>query len=422
MHIDTGLRMKKKILLISDHILSPSGVGIQSKYLVEGLINTGKYKFIQIGGAKEHKDYNPIKLNDDLVIIPTKGFGNKDMIRSLLVTEKPDAIILFTDPRFFDYIFKMEDEIHQVCPILYWHVWDNRPYPTYNDHIYNAVDSINCISYLTYMLLESKNRDKTRYIPHSLPKDLFFELDDLSKKDYKEKVLGKEKSKYFTGLWINRNARRKRSADVLKAWQMFLFNLEHKYGHRKANLIMHTDPLDITGPNLFEIAKMLKIEDTISFSVDTISNEEVNILHNISDFCMNISLAEGFGLSTLESMQVGNPIIAVKTGGQTSQVINRFNSTINGFALDPDVTTISGSQDTHYINEDFVKTEKVSKAIFKMYELGKEKRKEIGLKAKEYVNKEFNHNQMIKSWDSSLEETISNWKQNYQRIRVLEVK
>ena len=137
---------------------------------------------------------------------------------------------------------------------------------------------------------------------------------------------------------------------------------------------------------------------------------------------MNISLAEGFGLSTLESMQVGNPIIAVKTGGQTSQVINRFNSTINGFALDPDVTTISGSQDTHYINEDFVKTEKVSKAIFKMYELGKEKRKEIGLKAKEYVNKEFNHNQMIKSWDSSLEETISNWKQNYQRIRVLEVK
>jgi glycosyltransferase involved in cell wall biosynthesis len=414
--------MKKKILLISDHILSPSGVGIQSKYLVDGLINMGKYKFIQIGGAKDHKDYTPIKLNDDLVIIPTKGFGSKDMIRSLLVTEKPEAIILFTDPRFFEYIFDMEDEIHQVCPILYWHVWDNRPYPSFNDHVYKSVDSINCISYLTYMLMESKNRDKSRYIPHSLPSEVFFELDDLSKKFYKSKILGEEKSKYYTGLWINRNARRKRSADVLKSWQMFLFDLEHKCGHRKANLIMHTDPLDVAGPNLFEIAKMLKIEDTISFSVDTISNEEVNVLHNISDFCMNISLAEGFGLSTLESMQVGNPIIAVKTGGQTNQVINRFDNSINGFALTPDVTTISGSQDTYYINEDFVKTETVSKAIMEMYELGKEKRKVIGLKAKEYVNKEFSYEKMIKEWDSSLEETIENWKQNYQRIRILEVK
>jgi hypothetical protein len=27
----------------------------------------------------------------------------------------------------------MEDEIHQICPITYWHVWDNDPYPAFND-------------------------------------------------------------------------------------------------------------------------------------------------------------------------------------------------------------------------------------------------------------------------------------------------
>ena len=42
---------KNKILMISDHAMSPSGVGIQSRFLIEGLIKTGKYSFIQLGAA-----------------------------------------------------------------------------------------------------------------------------------------------------------------------------------------------------------------------------------------------------------------------------------------------------------------------------------------------------------------------------------
>lgn len=409
---------KKKIILISDHIMMNSGVAVQGKHLVNGLLETGKYKFIQIGAAMSHEDYRPLKVNEDLIIIPTKGFGDKDLIRSLLVSEKPDAILLFNDPRFFDYIFDMEDEIHQICPILYWHVWDNRPYPDFNEHAYMSIDTINCISHLTYNILSEKHANKTNYIPHSLPNDLFYQLEEQDIKSYKEKILGKERLDHFVGLWINRNTRRKRPADVLKSWQMFLFDLEEKFGHKNATLIMHTDPEDAVGVNLFEVAKSLKIKETVCFSTDAIDFNEVNILHNISDFYMNISFAEGFGLGTLEAMNVGNPIIAVKTGGQTRQVINHFDNTINGFALDPDVTTISGSQSIHYINEDYVKTEKVSKAIFSMYCLGKERRKEIGKKAIEYVNKEFNYKDMIKKWDSSLEDTIENWKSNYTRVEI----
>jgi hypothetical protein len=34
---------KIKVLTISDHPLSPSGVGTQTKYVIEALLNSGKF-------------------------------------------------------------------------------------------------------------------------------------------------------------------------------------------------------------------------------------------------------------------------------------------------------------------------------------------------------------------------------------------
>ena len=53
--------MKKiKILTISDHPLMPSGVASQTKYVIEGLLRTGRYSVISLGGAIKHADYRPI--------------------------------------------------------------------------------------------------------------------------------------------------------------------------------------------------------------------------------------------------------------------------------------------------------------------------------------------------------------------------
>ena len=68
-------------------------------------------------------------LNPDFVIKPVDGFGNHEIIRNILINERPDAVLLFTDPRQFFWLWDIEDEIHQICPITYWHVWDNDPYP-----------------------------------------------------------------------------------------------------------------------------------------------------------------------------------------------------------------------------------------------------------------------------------------------------
>ena len=55
---------KIKLLTLSDHPLSPSGVGTQTKYVIEALLRTGNFQVVSIGGAVKHNDYNPVKTNE----------------------------------------------------------------------------------------------------------------------------------------------------------------------------------------------------------------------------------------------------------------------------------------------------------------------------------------------------------------------
>ena len=334
--------MKKKVIVLSDHALSTSGVGTQTRHLINGMISKGEWTFRQFGAAIKHSDYRTISVNEDFIIKPIDGFGNRDLIRLTLATEKPDLLLIFTDPRFFTWLFEMEDEVHQVCPIAWWHVWDNEPYPAFNDYIYNATDLINCHSHHTYTQLKDRHPGKVNYIPHAVPKDMFFPLPQDQKEQHKKSLLGNDRLDHFVGIWVNRNAKRKRPNDVLESWAMFLADLQSKHGHKKASLIMHTDPLDNEGPNLYSVAEAMGIQNNIIFSKDRLDFDKMNILYNISDFCLNISFAEGFGLGTLEAMNAGLPVIASKTGGLTRQVVDYRDGTHNGVALDIDMRTLVG--------------------------------------------------------------------------------
>jgi len=412
---------RKKILVICDHPLSSSGVGLQARYLLQGLLETNKYKFLCLGAAMKHENYNTIALNENFIIKPIDGFGNKEMIRLILAQEKPDAIFIFTDPRFFMHIFEMEDEIHQVCPIVYWHLWDAPPKPEFNKVLYESLDLINCINWPTYEFCSEWFPEKTNYIPHAIPKNVVFPIENEKIKQLKNKFL-KNKSNNFIGLWVSRNARRKKPSDVLESWKLFLDELNLKYGHKNATLIMHTDPFDNEGPNLIQVVNCLNINDNVIFSKDRINFDEMNQLYNIADFTLSISCNEGFGLSTLESMMCSKPIIAVKTGGLERQVVDHRDNSENGIALDPDVTTLVGSQMVPYIYEHHVSNKKVADAIMKMYEFGDEKRKELGKKAYEYAINEYNIDNVVKLWDESLEKTINEWKSSYSRWTIEEIK
>lgn len=411
---------KKKILMISDHALSTSGVGTQSRHLIEGLIKKGEWTFRQLGAAIKHADYNVVTVNPDFIIKPIDGFGSRDMLRLVLAQEQPDILFIFTDPRFFIWLFEMEDEVHQICPIVWWHVWDNRPTPLFNNPLYEATDLLNCHSHLTYEMVSENFPEKTNFVPHSLPENLFFPIPDEQKTAYRTQILGPERADHFIGFWINRNAKRKRSNDILESWKLFMDNLEKKHGHRNATLIMHTDPLDNEGPNLLATAERLGILGDVVFSRDRIEFEKINVLHNIADFCINIAFAEGFGLGTLEAMQTGTPIIALKTGGMTRQVVDHRDGSENGIALPVETQTLVGSQQVPYIYEDYVSNQTTADAIMKMFEFGPEKRKELGEKARKYVQDEFGYQATVDRWHETLNETLENWRDRYSRWECIE--
>jgi glycosyltransferase involved in cell wall biosynthesis len=409
------MEKKLKILALSDHALSTSGVGTQSRHLFTGLIEKGCWSIRQFGAALKHNDYRTVVVNDDLIIKPIDGFGNPDMLRVALATEKPDILFIFTDPRFFTWLFDMEDEIHQICPIVWWHVWDNYPYPKFNEWMYEATDLLNCHSHLTYSMIKDYFPERTNFVPHSLPETLFFPMPDSEIEKSKSHLLGVHKKDHFVGIWMNRNAKRKRPNDLLESWQLFLDELYKTHGHRKATLIMHTDPTDMEGPNLLATAESMGLQDSVVFSRDRLDFEQINVLFNISDFCINVSFAEGFGLSTLESMMTGTPIIAVKTGGLTRQVVNHKNGDENGVAIDVDLKTLVGSQTVPYIYEDYANSKSISKAIMKLYKMSETEKELLSQQVLNYAKNEFSHQNTIDLWHDTMIKTYKNWKNKYKR-------
>ena len=409
------MQKKLKVLVLSDHALSTSGVGTQTRHLLTGLIEKGCWTFRQFGAALKHADYKTIVANEDLIIRPIDGFGDPEMIRVALATEKPDILFIFTDPRFFIWLFEMEDEIHQVCPIVWWHVWDNYPFPEFNTSFYEATDLINCHSHMTYEMIKPRFPNKTNWIPHSLPDNLFFPMDDNKIKEYKLNLLGKDRKDDFVGIWVNRNAKRKRPADVLASWKIFLNNLKKKKGHKNATLIMHTEPTDNEGPNLFAVSEMLGIQNNVFFSRDRLEFEKMNVLYNISDFCLNVSYAEGFGLSTLEAMMTGTPIIAAKTGGLTRQVCNAREKGENGVALNIDLKSLVGSQTVPYIYEDYVSNESVARGIMKLYKMSPVAKNKLKKKVLRYAKTEFSHQRTVDLWHETMLNELARYKKKYAK-------
>lgn len=412
---------KKKILLLSDHPMSTSGVGTQSRWLLEGLVNTGKYTFRCLGGAVKHENYATVAPHPDIIIRPIDGFGDVTTIRQLVAVERPDALMLFTDPRFFNHIWHMEDEIHQVCPIVYNHLWDNPPWPEFNRYVYESCDLVNCINWPTYDMVHQRYPDKTHYIPHAVPHDLFKPVSPEEAAQLKKSILGADKADHFVALFVSRNAKRKMVSDILESFKMFLDELEAKHGHRKAVIVLHADPLDQEGTNLYSVIDLLKLGNNVIFSKDRVDFNNMNQLYNCCDVLVNRSSNEGFGLSVLEAKMCEKPVIALKTGGLTRQVEDHVTGEQFGIALEPEVKSMVGNLMVPYIYEDFVSNKTVADAFTKVFEMGPDARAAIGKRARQHALENYSYDNLISHWDKTLSETIETWRSKRKNWHHVEV-
>ena len=423
---------RKKILLICDDIRVHSGVATVAKEMV---INTCQhFNWVQVAGAIKHPDAGKrfdlsadtnkeAELEDSSVILyPTDGYGNPDLIRQLIKIEKPDAIFIITDPRYFTWLFNMESEIRKVMPIIYLNIWDDYPAPLYNKAYYESCDALLAISKQTKnineIVLGDKAEDKViKYVPHGLNTKYYFPLDKSSKEvqDIKKQVFGDDEVD-FVMFFNSRNIRRKQIPDTMLAFKLFLDSLPKEKAD-KCRFLLHTEIVHEAGTDLGVINELLFSKDypnAISFSTNKLPTSTLNLLYNLADVQILLTSNEGWGLTLTEAILTGTPIIANVTGGMQDQM--RFEYDMDegpgvkkgewidfdsdfpsnhlgtykkhgewAFPVYPTSRSLQGSPQTPYIWDDRCTAEDACDRIKEVYNLGHEKRTEIGMKGREWA-------------------------------------
>ena len=456
---------RKKILLICDDIRVHSGVATVARELV---LNTAQhFNWVNVGGAIRHPEQgkrldlssdtnNNTGLNDTSVVLyPTDGYGDARLIRQLIQIEKPDAIFLITDPRYFIWLFQIENEIRKKMPIIYLNIWDDYPAPMYNRSYYESCDALLAISKQTKnintLVLGDKAKNKIiQYVPHGLNEDIFKPLDVNTPelKEFKKKLFeGKEID--FALFFNSRNIRRKQIPDTMMAYKLFVDGLSEEQAKRCA-FVLHTQVVDDNGTDLEAVRELLFGDDpkyNIVFSSHMLPPDQMNLLYNSTDCQILLTNNEGWGLSLTEAILVGNPIIANVTGGMQDQMRfskkgkwidfdAKFPSNHNGtikehgewaFPVYPTNRSIQGSPLTPYIWDDRCNAEDAAEQIKAVYDLSKEERKACGLKGREWALSDeagFTGEKMGVNVINTLDKLFKTWKprEKYELVNANEVK
>ena len=417
---------KKKILLMSDDLRMHSGIATQSKEFVMGTLS--KYEWVQIGGAVNHPEEGKIIDmreavqneygidNAYLKIYPISGYGNADLLRNILEIEKPDAILHFTDPRFWVWMYNMEHEIRQNIPILYYNIWDDLPDPLYNTNFYRSSDTLLSISKQTYginkrILSKFGYEDwQTIYVPHGITDKRIFKINK-NNSEFKqfENKYGLDKYNYKI-LYLNRNIRRKNPGDVAMAYKHMMDGLTPEQ-RKECVFVWHSAPSDENGTDMRAVCKTLLPDYPVIFTYDIggpMSDEQMNYLYNSVDVYINLASNEGFGLGSLEALTVGTPIVVNVTGGLqdqcgfkkedgeylTAEDYVELGSNHRGEYKEhgewvkpvfPSNISLCGSPMTPYIFDDRCNSEDAGEALRYWYDKGQEGREVAGETGRQWV-------------------------------------
>ena len=418
---------RKKILFLCDDIRMTSGISTMAREIVVGTAR--RYNWVNLGAAINHPDEGKrLDISQDtgrvagipdasVFMYPISGYGSPEMIRQLMAIEKPDAIMFFTDPRYWIWLFQIENEIRRTVPMIYLNIWDDMPAPLYNKPYYESCDTLMAISKQTHninkLVLGDKAKGKIlKYVPHGINEKIFYPITEFMKNE--NEALAKKKKQVFGDFepefvvfYNARNIRRKCTSDLIVAYSLFC----DRIGKEKASkcaLLLHTQKQDENGTDLEAVIDLVCDPEyqKVYFSDNRVPAEEVNLLYNMSDLVALMSSNEGWGLSLTEGMMCGKMIMATVTGGMQDQMRfvdengkwidfdEKFCSNHYGtykehgkwaVPLFPTNQSIVGSIPTPYILDDRASFIDASEKLEQVYNMTSEERFERGLAGREWV-------------------------------------
>ena len=458
---------RKTILFLADDLRLPSGIGTMTRELV--LNNAHHYNFVHVGGAVNHPEVGKIQdlshsVNEEMgltdasvLIYPYSGYGDPDLVRMLIERHNVDAIVHFTDPRYWIWLYRMSAEIRQRVPIFYYHIWDDLPAPHYNRPYYESCDLLMGISKQSVNIsrlvlgkngyidldastpkeLVSKPIPKVCYVPHGINHELFKPL------DRSDKAVQEMRAKLFNGadpefvlFYNNRNIRRKMTSDAILAFKLFHDKLP-KEKQAGVRFVLHTQSVDENGTDLPAVIDAVcpELANKILITDVRLNPQDMNVLYNCCDTVINIASNEGWGLSSTEALMTGRTLINNVTGGLQDQC--RFEDE-NGNWIDfnedfgsnhagiykkhgkwvkpvyPAGINLQGSVPTPYIFDDRADVRDVANAIRYWYNMSSEERNVCGLTGREWATSKeagFTADSMASSFRTSMDQVMESWVQ-----------
>ena len=446
---------RKTILLLCDDIRMHSGIATMAREIVIGTAQ--HFNWVQLGAAIKHPDAGKsLDLSQDIakqsevedasvILYPSSGYGDQNTIRRLTATHKPDAIFIFTDPRYWGWLFDMEREIRSKIPIVYLNIWDDYPSPLYNKDFYNSCDLLMGISKQTVninkLVLDEKAKDKViKYVPHGINSKQFYKIKEDDKlitdyENFKKTVFKGKTGIEFVVFFNSRNIRRKSPSDLIAGYRVFCDKIG-KEAAKKCALVMHTAPVDQNGTDLNKVKEALCDPEYVNvfFSTQKLPTSQLNWFYNLADVTVLPSSNEGWGLSLTESMMSETMIIANTTGGMQDQMrfVDEKDQWIDfdadfpsnhrgtykehgewAIPVYPSNISLVGSVPTPYIFDDRCSFDDIALAIETVYDIPKEERDARGKAGRAWAKSDesrMSATMMCQNVIESIEETFVKFK------------
>ncbi len=323
---------------------------------------------------------------EGIEVYSVPGSGELHQVRKIIHDLKPDIFIALADVRFFEYLFMLEKDIRKFGPFLFWHLWDNDPFPFNNVPFYASVSKVVCASLFTYNLLKQNGIDNIEYIPHCVDTRVYKPMrkkemqvfPDLLRQNCMSEA---KRVKLWFGT-VEANIDRKRLPDLIRIFGKFMKR------HKDVGLVLHTNPTDLRGPNLFK-AKTHFLGDSKEelIIVSNATNQKrsyLRELYNYIDVFVNISYNEGFGLGEIEAMACGTPCLVTDTAAQKHKLAEGK----LGWLLPPDIRHMLSGHGLTLIYQDLVSDEAVLNKLEYIYNHQDEIRQK-SVSCRDFVQQEF---------------------------------
>jgi glycosyltransferase involved in cell wall biosynthesis len=311
-----------QILCWSDSCIATTGFGVVSKNILEALYKTGLYEIDQLAinyfGDFYDKEQVPYCLVPAKLGNPNDPYGNQMLLQSLYKKDY-DYLFIINDTFVVEGVADGVEEIRQKkiqegkkpFSIIYYFPVDCRVLPTASKMIKIADRAV---AYTQFAADEAKRigLKSTDIIHHGVDIDLYHPLSSKEKTAYRKQYLGVGDDT-FVLINVNRNSLRKDMPRTLLAFSEFRKKVPNSL------LYMHTKVEDGFGGYNIDLKVPLE-ELGLSMRKDVIFPNSynpakgfppkiLNQLYNCADAFITTHLGEGFGLTIIESMAAGTPVI-----------------------------------------------------------------------------------------------------------------